>query len=69
MKKLEEDSKRRVEEPIDTLMRNPLSGRPLKGRLRKLWRYRVGKHRIIYPPKPRHIQPILVGSRETVYKG
>lgn len=36
MRRLEEFSKRRVEEAIDVLVRNPSSGRPLKGRLRGL---------------------------------
>ena len=67
LRKLDEDTKRRVREAIGTLRRKPSSGKPLKGRLGSLWRYRVGKYRVVYLPQQCHIILILVGHRETVY--
>lgn len=66
LKKLPEDIKERIAEAIDIIKENPFSGRPLKGRLKKLWRYRVGKFRIVYLPYCR-VLLITIGHRETVY--
>ncbi len=67
LKRLDEHTKKRLREAVNTLRQNPLLGKPLKGKLRKLWRYRVGKYRIVYLPQPCHITLVLVGHRETIY--
>ena len=67
LSKLDDETSRRVREAIRILRRKPFSGKPLRGRLRNLWRYRVGRYRIVYLPQPCHIIFILIGHRETVY--
>jgi len=67
LRKLDEETNRRVKEAINILKRNFSLVKPLKGKLKNLWRYRVGKYRIVYLPKPCHIILILIGHRDTVY--
>jgi len=66
-RKLSQEVKMRVKEIVDLLKRNPYAGRPLKGKLKKFWRYRVGKYRIIYLPQPCHVTLVFIRHRETVY--
>ncbi|RLG50992.1 MAG: type II toxin-antitoxin system mRNA interferase toxin, RelE/StbE family [Thermoproteota archaeon] len=65
--KLDDRTRARVEEAIQILREKPYLGKPLKGRLRKLWSYRVGKYRVIYLPQPCLVLLVLVGHRESVY--
>lgn len=46
--KLPKDIQERVLETLEKVLENPHSGTRLRGRLLGLWRYRLGKYRIIY---------------------
>ena len=53
------------------LSRDPISlGKPLKGRLRIFYRYRVGKYRVIYSVERKEVTIIVirVGKRDKVYE-
>jgi len=45
-------------------------GKPLKGRLRIFYRYRVGKYRVIYSVERKEVTIIVirVGKRDKVYE-
>ena len=50
-KKLPPELKSTIREAVEALAHDPLRGpkaKPLKGRLRAYWRYRVGDYRILY---------------------
>ena len=50
-KKLPPELKPAIREAVEALAHAPLSGpkvKPLKGRLRAYWRYRVGDYRVLY---------------------
>jgi len=46
----------------------PRLGEKLRGRYEGLWRYRVGKYRIIYDHVPCRIILLVIEHRETVYR-
>lgn len=69
-KNLPEDVSDQVLRAIDDLLANPLLGIKLRGELEGLWRWRVGKYRIIYTID--HASKIVifldVGPRKAIYK-
>ncbi|MEM2088255.1 MAG: type II toxin-antitoxin system RelE/ParE family toxin [Thermoproteota archaeon] len=70
LKKLPEDVRNRVLRAVDEILANPLSGIRLKGELEGLWRWRVGKYRIIYRVEQASQTVILldVGLRKAIYE-
>lgn len=65
--KLNPEIQKRLNRKIKELSEEPAIGRRLKGPLKKLWKIRVGKYRLIYSFKPCRVTLILIGHRETVY--
>lgn len=62
--KLDPNMTRRVNTALDTLVHNPLFGpnvRKLKGQYAGLYRYRVGRYRIIYRIDTQHYRCIIRG--------
>ncbi len=68
LRSLSEEYKQRVIRAIGELSRNPRLGEKLRGRYEGLWRYRVGKYRIIYDHVPCRIILLVIEHRETVYR-
>ena len=72
-KKLNPAVKILVQEGIDSLVKNPVSGakiKRLKGRLREYYRYRAGDYRIVYSVQP-SIHTVFVDyiqHRKDVYR-
>ncbi|MCS7365305.1 MAG: type II toxin-antitoxin system RelE/ParE family toxin [archaeon GB-1867-035] len=67
LKRLNQKTKKRVKEAIEILKEKPFSGKTLKGKYKRLWKYRIGRYRIIYLPKSCYIQLILISLRDSVY--
>ena len=72
-KKLDRDTKRRINKCIDVLSRNPLSGPnigKLHGILKDKYRYAIGNLRIVYEinKKNKTIEIRAIRSRGDVYK-
>ena len=53
---------------IQSLAKNPFSGIPLKGRLRGLYRERVGDFRIVYRFDDDCIEIVNIADRKDVYR-
>jgi mRNA interferase RelE/StbE len=69
-KKLPKDEKDRILKAVDDIVANPFSGVKLRGDLDGLWRWRVGKYRIVYliDQTPQLVVFLDVGLRKTIYK-
>lgn len=67
-RKLKPQDIARVEKALEKPSANPWLGKKLKGKLKGLLSYRIGKYRLIYQAKPCIIEPILIAHRETVYE-
>lgn len=65
---LHPEIKRKVQATFDTLLADPLSGKPLRGHLLGYWSIRIGKFRVIYRLSGESIQIVAVGSRRTIYE-
>lgn len=74
VRKLSPDARRRIRDFLEhrlASMDNPRElGRPLKGRLAQLWRYRVGELRVICELRDSTLIVLVVhvGRRDKVYK-
>ncbi len=68
LRRLSEEYRRRVMNAVRELSRNPKLGRKLRGRYEGLWRYKVGKYRIVYDYAPCRIVLLIIEHRETVYQ-
>jgi len=68
LRRLSEEYRQRIINALRQLSRNPNLGKRLRGRYRDLWRYRVGKYRIIYDSMPCKIVLLVVEHRESVYR-
>lgn len=64
---------RRIVKKVTThLMKDPVGlGKPLRGKLGGLYRYRIGDYRVVYEIRQKHVQIIVVkvGHRKDVYDG
>jgi mRNA interferase RelE/StbE len=58
--------KRKVRSALDTILRDPSSGKPLHDELAGYQSFRVGKIRIIYRQRE-VIEVVAIGPRETIY--
>jgi mRNA interferase RelE/StbE len=70
LKKIPEDARSRILRAVDEILTNPFSGVKLQGELEGLWRWRVGKYRIVYMiDQASQIVVLLdVGLRKAVYE-
>jgi mRNA interferase RelE/StbE len=67
--KLSKNIKKQVLKGIEKAVADPYAGTRLQGRLEGLWRWRVGKYRIIYliDEKEKNIAFLDVGLRKSIY--
>lgn len=60
-----------VEKVENYLSKDPLKlGKPLKGQLKNLYRYRVGNYRVVYAIEKEEVTILVVriGKRDEIYK-
>ena len=69
-KRLPDDVKERILEGVSKVSGNPYEGIRLRGQFKGLWRFRVGKYRLIYviDEKNKHVVFVDVGLRKAIYK-
>jgi len=61
--------KRKLRASLETLAREPRSGKPLKRELVGLWSLRIGKFRLIYRmAQSRRLELVAFGPREQIYE-
>lgn len=70
LKKLPSGIKGRILEAIEKAVVNPYAGTKLRGELEGLWRWRIGKYRVIYMinERERTIVFVDVGLRKAIYE-
>ena len=63
------DVKERVLEALEKVTQTPYVGTKLRGRLEGLWRWRIGKYRVIYliDEKKKEVVFLDVGLRKAIY--
>ena len=68
--KLPKSIKEKILEALEKTAENPYTGTKLRGKLEGLWRWRVGKYRIIYfiDEKEKAVVFVDVGLRKSIYK-
>ena len=68
--KLPKDIKERILEALEKIVELPYAGTKLRGKLEGLWRWRVGKYRIVYliDEKERTIIFLDLGLRKSIYE-
>ncbi|HWP90747.1 MAG TPA: type II toxin-antitoxin system RelE/ParE family toxin [Thermodesulfobacteriota bacterium] len=65
---LHPEIKRKVRTALSKIIKDPLSGKGLRGELQGMRSLRVSKFRIIYRPVPDIIEVIAIGPRRTIYE-
>jgi mRNA-degrading endonuclease RelE of RelBE toxin-antitoxin system len=65
---LHPQSKARVRAAIDGLRPDPTIGRPLRDELTGLWRYPVGRLRIVYRFDDNMLEVVSIGPRAVIYE-
>lgn len=61
--------KRKVRASLLSILKDPRSGRPLRGELEGLWSVRVSRFRLIYRiGRNRQIEIVALGPRERIYE-
>ena len=62
--------KERILEGVKKVSGNPYEGIRLRGQFKRLWRFRVGKYRLIYviDEKNKRVVFVDVGLRKAIYK-
>jgi len=70
LKKLSRNIKGRIVEAIEKAVANPYAGTRLRGELEGLWRWRIGKYRVIYTINEREKTIVFVdlGLRKAIYE-
>ena len=68
--KLPKNVKERILEALEKIAETPYTGTKLRGKLEGLWRWRIGKYRIIYliDEKEKAVVFLDVGLRKTIYE-
>jgi mRNA interferase RelE/StbE len=68
--KLPKSIKEQILEALEKAIENPYIGTKLRGKLEGLWRWRVGKYRIIYliDEKEKAVVFLDVGLRKSIYE-
>lgn len=67
IRSLDPHIKRKIRSALDEILKNPASGKQLRGELAAYRSFRVGKIRIIYREKDRIIEIVAIGPREVIY--
>jgi len=69
-KKLPSNIEQRILEAIEKAVANPYAGTKLRDKLEGLWRWRIGKYRVIYLINEREkiIVFVDVGLRKAIYE-
>lgn len=67
--KLPKGIKKRILEALEKIVELPYAGTKLRGKLEGLWRWRVGKYRVVYlvDEKEKTIVFLDVGLRKSIY--
>lgn len=65
---LHPEPRRKIWAAIDALRDDPFAGRPLHDDLAGLWRFPVGRLRIVYKFDDKTIEVVWVDRRETIYE-
>jgi len=67
--RLPRNAKERVLEALEKAAETPYAGTKLRGKLEGLWRWRIGKYRVIYSinEKGKAVVFLDVGLRKTIY--
>jgi len=70
LKKLPNNTKGRIVEAVEKAVANPYAGTKLRGELEGLWRWRIGKYRIIYMinESEKAVVFVDVGLRKAIYE-
>ncbi len=69
LKGLDKAAAKRILDAIDSeLSENPEAGKPLTGRFKGLYSYRVGDYRVIYSRTEDCVLILRIGHRSTVYR-
>jgi len=70
LKKLPSNTKGRIVEAVEKAVANPYAGTRLRGELEGLWRWRIGKYRVIYMINEREKTVVFVdvGLRKAIYR-
>lgn len=68
--KLTKNVKERILEALEKIAETPYTGTKLRGKLEGLWRWRIGKFRIIYliDEKEKTVVFLDVGLRKAIYE-
>jgi mRNA interferase RelE/StbE len=68
--KLPRNTKERILEALEKAAEIPYAGTKLRGKLEGLWRWRIGKYRVIYliDEKEKAVVFLDVGLRKTIYE-
>ena len=68
--KLPKTIKEQVVKGIEKAVEDPYAGTRLQGKLEGLWRWRIGKYRVIYTidEKEKNIVFVDVGLRKSIYE-
>jgi len=68
--KLPKNAKEKILEALEKVVESPYAGTKLRGKLDGLWRWRVGKYRIIYiiNEKGKVIVFLDIGLRKAIYE-
>jgi len=68
--KLPKDIRERILEALEKVAEAPYIGTKLRGKLEGLWRWRIGKYRIIYliDEKQKKVVFLDVGLRKAIYE-
>jgi mRNA interferase RelE/StbE len=59
--------KRKIRSALDAILKEPASGKQLRGELAAYRSFRVGKIRIIYREMDGILEVVAIGSREVIY--
>ena len=60
--------KQKIRAAFDVLVRDPYAGIGLRQELSGLWRYRVGRFRIVYRIAAQRVEVVAIGPRDRIYE-
>lgn len=61
-------AERIIREIEETIGSDPTIGEPLSGEFKGLFRYRIGRYRVIYARYPEFVLIVRIGHRRSVYR-
>ena len=69
LKNIEKSEVDRILSEIErVLSKNPRVGKPLTGKFKGLYRYRIGDYRVIYAVEGKSVWILKIGHRKKVYR-